>query len=183
MNITTSKWLAIVAVAFVAGSFVASPELRAYAANTIGSADIIDESIQSIDIKNGEVKAADIASNAITAAKIKDGEVKAAEIATDAVGAAELQGVSKLLYGQCKADSTEASKLVSPGSQLFVHCSIAGVDSDDSAVATINGGHVCFDIIRAEPGTNDVLILMENECGTTQQLLPSGQVSIIVYDK
>ena len=55
--ITTAKWLGVLAVAFVAGSFVASPELRAYAANTIASGDIID----------GEVKTADLASNAVTA--------------------------------------------------------------------------------------------------------------------
>jgi len=33
----------IIVAAFIAGAFVASPELRAYAANTIGSSDIIDE--------------------------------------------------------------------------------------------------------------------------------------------
>ena len=32
----------------------------AYAANTIGSADVIDESLLSQDIKNGEVKNSDI---------------------------------------------------------------------------------------------------------------------------
>ena len=38
----------------------------AYAANTIGSDDIIDESIQSVDIKNGQVKPADLAAGAAT---------------------------------------------------------------------------------------------------------------------
>ena len=85
--------------AFVAGSFVASPELRVYAANTVFSSDIVD----------GEVKTADLANNAITAGKIKDSEVKSAEIATDAVGAAELQGVTKLLFGECKLTSAEAT--------------------------------------------------------------------------
>jgi hypothetical protein len=35
----------LIAAAFIAGAFVASPELRAYAANTVGSADIINESV------------------------------------------------------------------------------------------------------------------------------------------
>ena len=81
-------WLAIVAMAFVAGSFIASAELRAYAANTVFSTDIVD----------GEVKTADIGNGQVTALKIKDGEVKAAEIATDAVGGAEMQGVTKLIF-------------------------------------------------------------------------------------
>ena len=87
-----------------AGSFVASPELRAYAANTVFSADIVD----------GEVKTADLAANAVTARKIRDNEVKAAKIATDAVGAAELQGVTKLLFGQCVPnESIKTSLLIS----------------------------------------------------------------------
>jgi hypothetical protein len=49
--LTYSKILGIVA-AFVTGSFVASPELRAYAANTVFSSDIVD----------GEVKKADLGS-------------------------------------------------------------------------------------------------------------------------
>src|SRR6185503_2196767 len=75
------KMYGFILAAFIAGAFVASPELRAYAANTVGSADIIDGSIRSIDIGNGQVKAADIA--------------------TDAVGAAELPGVSRLKFGSC----------------------------------------------------------------------------------
>jgi hypothetical protein len=91
----------IIVAAFIAGEFIASPELRAYAANTVFSTDIVD----------GEVKTADLANNAVTAAKVKDGEIKAAEIATnavgssgiatDAVGAAEIVDVSRLLFGQC----------------------------------------------------------------------------------
>lgn len=50
----------IAAASLVAGAFIASPELRAYAANTVGSADIID----------GQVKTADLANSAVTAAKI-----------------------------------------------------------------------------------------------------------------
>lgn len=109
---STSKWLAIVAVAFVAGSFVASPELRAYAANTVFSTDIVD----------GQVMTVDLANNAITAAKIKDNEVKAAEIATDAVGAAELQGLTKLLFGQCILTAQEATSSINAGETLGKGC-------------------------------------------------------------
>jgi hypothetical protein len=78
--ITTSKWSAVVAVAFVAGSFVASPELRAFAANTVRSIDIVD----------GEVKTADLGNNAVTSAKVKDGEIKSADIANAAVQTADI---------------------------------------------------------------------------------------------
>src|SRR4051812_39096150 len=42
----------------------------AYAANTVGSSDIIDESIQSVDLKNGEVKSADVADHSLTGVDI-----------------------------------------------------------------------------------------------------------------
>jgi hypothetical protein len=87
---TTSKWLAIVAVAFVAGSFIASSELRAYAANTVFSTDIVDGEVKSVDIGNGEVKTADLGGNSVTASKIKDGEVKTADIAAGAVNSAKV---------------------------------------------------------------------------------------------
>src|SRR5262245_26395355 len=87
----------LVAASFFAGAFIASPELRAFAANTVASIDIVDESILSADIRNGEVKAQDLAGNAVTSGKIKDGEVKLADIGQDAVEGSEIAGVSKLL--------------------------------------------------------------------------------------
>src|SRR5688572_16005140 len=85
-----AKMLGLLIAAFVAGSFVASPELRAYAANTIGSADIIDNSIQSVDVKDAQIKTADLAGNAVTSGKLKDGEVKTSDLANGAVARAKL---------------------------------------------------------------------------------------------
>lgn len=84
-HVNTPKILGLLAVAFVTTSFMASPELRAFAAATVGSTDIIYNSIQSVDIKDAEVKMPDLASSAVTAAKIKDDEIKGAEIAGNAV--------------------------------------------------------------------------------------------------
>lgn len=76
------KYASIIAVAaFASGSFVASPELRAYAANTVFST----------DIKDGEVKTPDLASNAVISAKIKDGEVKTDDIAPSAIGSLRIK--------------------------------------------------------------------------------------------
>src|SRR5919204_471918 len=91
------KVASIMAIAgFAAGSFFAPPVQQAIAA-------VIATDVQC----TGCVGTPDLAGNAVTAAKVKDGEIKAAEIATDAVGAAELQGVTKLLFGQCVLSDTE----------------------------------------------------------------------------
>ena len=97
----------MVVAAFIAGAFIASPELRAYAAATVTSADIVDGTIQSIDIGSGQVKNSDIAgsavtgskiaSNAVTTNKIADGQVMAADIAADAVSNSKLASNSVTL--------------------------------------------------------------------------------------
>jgi len=172
----------IIVAAFVAGAFVASPELRAYAANTVGSSDIIDESILSQDIKNGEVKSSDLGNNAVTAAKIKDGEVKAAEIATDAVGASEILGVSKLVFGQCKTTSEEGNFLVPANSEFSITCNVPGVDDDDSAIASLNGGGNCFYILMVD--TQAVVnVVLHNKCSGSAQIGAGVDIGIIVFDK
>ena len=171
--IATSKWLAIVAVAFVSGSFLASPELRAFAANTIFSTDIVD----------GQVMTADLANNAVTAAKIKDNEVRAAEIATDAVGAAELQGVTKLLFGECVLSSSDSNANVTHGLAILKTCNIAGVDSDDFATATFTKGSPCFAVSLADTQTGSVNVVLRNVCLSGAPLKAGDSIAVVVYDK
>lgn len=153
----------IVAAALIAGAFIASPELRAYALATIGSDDIINESILSEDIKNGQVKASDIA--------------------TDAVGGSELIGVTKLLFGQCKSDSVKGTLDVPPDSEIGIRCDIAGVDDDDSAIASLNGGGNCFEVQQVVPQANKVNVVINNECQSTARLGVGVAFSIIVFDR
>ena len=57
----------------------------AYAADTIGSSDIIDESILSQDIKDLEVQTSDLRNSSVTSLKINNGSVLNAEIGPNAV--------------------------------------------------------------------------------------------------
>ena len=153
----------------MAGAFVASPELRAYAAATITSADIVNETIKSEDIKNSEVKAADIGSSA----------VGSSEIAANSVGASELIGVTKLQFRECT--QTSASSLSSGSSWIF-NCSSTGTESGDSVVATVSDSStICFAITRAEATTNNVDMYIMNVCNSS--VAPGTMTfSIIVYD-
>jgi hypothetical protein len=65
--------------------FVAVSTGGAYAANTIGSSDVIDESLLSQDIKNGEVKTTDLADAAVTRNKLISGAVTLGKIGANAV--------------------------------------------------------------------------------------------------
>lgn len=198
---------AFLQAAFIAGAFVASPELRAYAANSVGSADIINNSILSADIKDREVKTVDLANNAVTAAKIKDGEVKAAEIimgavdaseiaansvdaskivdgsvgsaeiGRDAVGASEIAGVSTLLFSECKATRDGN---YSPQAIIHLDCGVSGAGSGNVAIATIQENS-CFVVMYAKPLTDSVRILVRNVCEFDWPF-SDVTIAIIVFD-
>ncbi|WP_183095790.1 hypothetical protein [Nocardioides stalactiti] len=53
----------------------------AYAAATIGTAEIIDESVRSIDIKNGNINGGDLLDDAVTGADIKNGTIREPDLA------------------------------------------------------------------------------------------------------
>lgn len=54
----------------------------AYAAATIGSAEIIDDSVRSVDIKTGEVKGTDLVDDGVTGVDLRNGTVRAADLAS-----------------------------------------------------------------------------------------------------
>ena len=173
--ITTSKWLAIVAVSLIAGAFIASPELRAYAANTVFSSDITD----------GEVKTADLANNAVTAGKIKDGEVKAAEIAQDAVGASELQGVSKLLFGVCGTSEFQGSGWAN-GAVNTATCSIRGAAAGDSVIAFLNGKTINLCYVASQgwvDSADTVKVYVQGNCNFAPIFNTAATISVIVYHR
>ena len=170
----------IIVAAFVAGAFVASPELRAYAANTVGSGDIINNSIQSVDIKDGQIMTVDLAQASVTNGKIKDGEVRAEEIATDAVGASELQGVTKLIFADCNVPASTGGS--GQGIQQTLYCPVAGVDPEDEVIVT-DHQFDCFPILSAYVAdTSRVALVFGNICDGLYSR-SAGHVSIIVYDE
>jgi hypothetical protein len=169
---------AMLVATFVAGSFIASSELRAYAANTIRSIDIVD----------GEVKTADLANNSVTAGKIKDGEIKSAEIATsaigqreigtDAVGGSELVGVTELVFTTC-----DVPEVRTPTFSFGFQCNTPGVDADDTVIGTLSGTS-CLAIADLEtPRNGAVDANLYNFCGFEVDIPADATIAIIAFDK
>jgi hypothetical protein len=52
----------------------------AYAANTIGSSDVIDESLLTQDIKNGQIARADVGNNAVASAEVFDSSLTGVDV-------------------------------------------------------------------------------------------------------
>ena len=114
---------------------------------------------------------------------IKNSQVKASDIAVDAVGASEIQGVSKLLFAECKVSSSEASILRAPDAVAVIFCSISGVDNDDNAIASLEEGvSNCFALESTLTATNLVRVNLRNNCDTSQ-IVSLTTIGIIVYDK
>jgi hypothetical protein len=65
--------------------FIALGAGGAYAADTIGSSDVIDESLLSRDIKNGQVRGGDIALDSIGSARVINGSLSGADIGPDSI--------------------------------------------------------------------------------------------------
>lgn len=65
----------------------------AYAASTIGSSDIIDESIQSVDVKNGQITSADIGADALKREDLAPNSVGGSELGSN-LGSAEVSNGS-----------------------------------------------------------------------------------------
>lgn len=160
------KMGAFLLVGFIAGAFIASPDLRAFAANTVGSADIINNSIQSVDIKDGEVKTDDIAPSAIGSLRIKDNDVKAQDIAPNAVGASEIAD-GTITY----ADLSRS--LVAIEHRDDCNCGGTGWDPD----GTIRYEQIADARITLSSVVSATLINVNNiACGTAQ--LQSGNVVV-----
>jgi hypothetical protein len=109
----------------------------AYAANTIGSDDIIDETIVSADVKNQGLKGADILDRSITkhdlapetvgASRITDGDVGGAELADGSVKGDDVDesslgnvpSASEAAFATSAGSATQASKAPVQGYQVI----------------------------------------------------------------
>jgi hypothetical protein len=88
--------------------FIALGGTGAYAANTIGSSDIIDESLLSQDIKNGEVKNKDIGGNQITSALIYPDTVTGADVKESTLNLGDFFAAGSGVGG-CQADDHQVN--------------------------------------------------------------------------
>jgi hypothetical protein len=115
--------------------FVALGGTTAYAANTIGSKDVIDGSLRSRDIKNGNVKSTDIGRDQVTTSKLKAGNVGATDLADGAVNGAKVLD-SSLTAGDLASDAVDSAKVTD---NALTTADIAGADVNGAAISVSAG--------------------------------------------
>ena len=179
-----AKIAGMLVAAFMAGAFFTSPVQEAIAAviatdvqctGCVGTADLAGSAVTNSKLTNG----------AVNSAKIGDNSITAADIATDAVGASELQGVTKLLFGQCDLTNEEDTISLSPGFGYTKTCTIGGVDSDDTILATMTegGGNSCMAITKTNSISGAVQVTFRNVCTSSSSPGAGAMMALMVYDK
>jgi hypothetical protein len=110
----------------------------AYAANTIGSSDVINESLRSKDIKNATLRNVDIRNSAVTTQKLREGAVEGVDILNGAVAHADLANDAvnsdnvvneSLTSADLATDSVNAAKIADGAITIS---DIAGADASGS---------------------------------------------------
>src|SRR5438477_11548516 len=81
----------------------------AYAAGTIGSDDVIDNSLRSVDVHDGTLKGVDVGDGSLSGAQLKDGSVEAKDLARSAVAL-----VAARPHGDTDVDTTGSSPVTYP---------------------------------------------------------------------
>ena len=140
----------IIVAAFIAGAFAASPELRAYAADTIGSSDNIDESILSQDIKNGEVKGADIGAGAVTNSKLGTSSVSNSKLQSNSVTTSKI------------ADGGILTADIGNGNVTNAKLAANAVDS----TKIVDGSITAADLAPNSVGSSEVSVLTQSDLGS-----------------
>jgi hypothetical protein len=106
----------------------------AYAADTVGSSDIIDEAILSQDIKNGEVKTSELANSGVTNGKLALNSVGTGKVIDNSLTGADLKG----------ADVSGATISFAAGAVANGRCknsllSVAGAKAGEAVVVSLQG--------------------------------------------
>ncbi len=115
----------------------------AYAANTIGSDDIIDESILSQDIKNAQVTSGDLRANAVVSGDVRNdttsgGGLTAPDLAADSVGSSEIAPFS-VTTGDLSDNAVTADKLGAlPAARMHKSTHSQGTTGSQNAVVVFS---------------------------------------------
>jgi hypothetical protein len=170
----------------------------AYAASTVGSSDIINKSIRSVDIKNGQVassdirdatiKAPDLAPGAVTGAKVLDESLTSADLATSSVGATEIADDSLTTADIAGADVNGAGISVPTGYVPNGRCrqldaSVGGAKTGEAVIfsvkAAIQDGIVIYG--QRVPSDGHVMFDVCNFSGATQVAIDDLPVRVITF--
>ena len=157
--------LTLIIIGLTAGSGLLIPATYA-SFHPVTTGEIADNTIQSVDIRNGEVRLADIATNAVTSGKISDtngvysvdiadGQVAAVDIANDAI-----KPNVQIVIGDMTlpAGSVNTIMLMCPTGTLVTGGGFAKENEAVDILASISVGSDRWFVSASNGGVGDALI-------------------------
>lgn len=108
-------------------ALVAACTGSAYAAATIGSAQVIDNSLRGVDVRNGSLAGIDVANSSLGGADIADGSLSGADVADGSIAGTDLTDAS--VAGTDLADASVGTAKVVDGSLERADLSSGAVES------------------------------------------------------
>jgi hypothetical protein len=138
-------------VASALALFVALSTGGAYAAGTIDSEDVIDDSLLSVDIKNGQVRGVDLGSNSVNSGKVIDNSLHSVDVHNGTLAPDDLKrGAAArgngVLTQACISDS---------------NCTLERNHSVTS-ITRLETGTYCIKVAGADPATDTIVAGLEN---------------------
>jgi hypothetical protein len=157
----------------------------AYAVGTVDSHDILNKTIRSVDIKNGQVKSADLGPDAVDGSKVVDGAVANADLAGGAVTGAKVSdnsiGVADLVG--VEAPGTVSLSGITNGRCNQVTFGVLGAQVGQAAVVTaeapLQNGIVLYAQSVAAP--DQVNVDACNFSGTTMTAISGFPVRVFTF--
>jgi hypothetical protein len=201
-SLTTKRSLILIGLSAACGGYllflaVLAPQQLAEATTAatnvvcngcVGSGDIADSTIQSVDIRNGHVANADIATDAVTSGKILNGQVGSADIGTGQVGSADIGtgqvgsvdiGDGQVAAGDIANDAVTTDKISDTNGVFSVDIvdgQVASADILDNTITPADIAQIFIfrvqgDTVTVAPGTAGTAIA---NCPEGGQLLTGG---------
>lgn len=146
----------------------------AYAANTIGSSDIINESILSQDIKNGQVASSDVRNDNLANGGLQGVDVLNNSLTGDDINESSLGQVPTSTLGGFGRHSTQSG--CDPESETFVACSFVTLTTSAPSRVLVLGRITAWPEYDADSGYGECRI------GTTSGPLSNTTTDVAVND-
>jgi hypothetical protein len=149
----------------------------AYAAATIGSGDIVNSSLKSIDLKNGKgVKGADVAQGSLRGPDVRAGSLRGAQLANDSVTGADVNEPS-LVVSQLVARLGGTLNLPLPAPPATAMPNGTYTQAANETNVLIGGGHVTFSATCVQPRSAQILLLIDSPVPSATSVIGNTTVN------
>jgi uncharacterized protein YjbI with pentapeptide repeats len=149
----------------------------ALAAAGIGSGDIVNSSLKSVDLKNGKgVKGADVSQSSLRGSDVRAASLRGAQLADDSITGADVNEPS-LVVSQLVARLGGALNLALPAPPATAIPNGAYTQAADETNSLIGGGQLTFSAACVQPRSAQVLLLIDSPVPSVASIIGTANLN------